>query len=240
MKKYIVTEEYQGVFTITFNRPNKRNALNTSMYEQLIKYFEYASNAKQIHCLLIKGDENCFSAGNDFTESTENEELAAFKFIEQLAIFDKPIIAAVAGPAVGIGTTLLLQCDMVIAATNSKFSLPFSQLGICLEAGASLLLPLKVGLNKAFELAVLGETFGAEQAYQYGIVNKVCQPNELVELALSIADSISKLPPDSVQTSKRLMRQSITSFMPDVLNNEKAEVMRLLKTEYCQSLFSNI
>lgn len=236
MENFILTEEVQGVLIITFNRKEKKNAINSLMYEQLSEHFDYASQAEHIRCLLIKGDVDCFSAGNDFTESVNDEELAAFKFIEQLAKFDKPLVAAVAGAAVGIATTMLLQCDMVIAATNSKFILPFTQLGICLEAGASLLLPLKVGHNKAFELAVLGEPFSAEQAHQYGIVNKVCQPAELIDTAVAIAQSIAKLPADSVQTSKRLMRQSTATLMPDVLKNEKAEVMRLLKTDYCQSV----
>ena len=235
MEKYILTEDTQGVFTITLNRLGKKNALCSSMYKQLIKYFIYASQSEHVRCLLIKGDINCFTAGNDFTESVNDEPLA-FKFIEQLAKFDKPFVAAVAGPTVGIGVTMLLHCDMVIAATNSQFMFPFSKLGICLEAGSSLLLPLKVGHNKAFEIAVLGEPFSAEQAYQYGIANKICQPEDLIDIAVSLARTITKLPADSVQTSKRLMRQSTAMHMPDVLNNEKHEVMRLLKSDYCQSM----
>lgn len=238
MKNLILTEEHQGVFTITLNRPMKKNAINAAMYKLLCEHLKYANDSVHIHCLLIQGDENCFSAGNDFAESGNEEELSAFVFIEQLAKFSKPIVAAVAGPAVGIGTTLLLQCDMIIAATNSKFILPFAHLGICLEAGASLLLPLKVGHNRAFELAVLGAPFAAEQAYQYGIVNQICQPNEVIKNALNIAQTIAKLPADSVQTSRRLMRQSTDKLMLDVINDEKSEVTRLLKTEYCQSILT--
>lgn len=235
MEKLILTEESQGVLTVTLNRMDKKNALNIAMYTQLIELFSYASKSEHIHCLLIKGDSNCFTAGNDFTESV-NEEQLAFKFIEQLAKFDKPLVAAVAGPTVGIGVTMLLQCDMVIAATNSKFMFPFTKLGICLEAGSSLLLPLKVGHNKAFEIAVLGEPFNADQAYKYGIVNKTCKPEDLINIAVSLARTITKLPADSVQTSKRLMRQPTAMNMPDVLDNEKHEVMRLLKSDYCQSM----
>ena len=236
MKNLVLTEEHQGVLTITLNRPMKKNAINAAMYKSLCEQLTYANESAHIHCLHIQGDENCFTAGNDFAESGNEEELSAFVFIEQLATFSKPIVAAVAGPAVGIGTTLLLQCDMIIAANNSKFILPFAHLGICLEAGASLLLPLKVGHNRAFELAVLGAPFTAEQAYQYGIVNQVCQPNEVIAKALNVAKTIAKLPADSVQTSRRLMRQSTDKLMLDVINNEKIEVTRLLKTEYCQSV----
>jgi len=236
MKNLVLTEEHQGVLTITLNRPTKKNAINAAMYKSLCEQLTYANESAHIHCLHIQGDENCFTAGNDFAESGNEEELSAFVFIEQLATFSKPIVAAVAGPAVGIGTTLLLQCDMIIAANNSKFILPFAHLGICLEAGASLLLPLKVGHNRAFELAVLGAPFTAEQAYQYGIVNQICQPNEVIAKALNVAKTIAKLPADSVQTSRRLMRQSTDKLMLDVINNEKIEVTRLLKTEYCQSV----
>jgi enoyl-CoA hydratase/carnithine racemase len=238
MNNLVLTEEHQGVLTITLNRPMKKNAINAAMYKSLCQHLTYANESAHIHCLLIQGDENCFTAGNDFAESGNEEELSAFVFIEQLATFSKPIVAAVAGPAVGIGTTMLLQCDMIIAANNSKFILPFTHLGICLEAGASLLLPLKVGLNRAFELAVLGAPFTAEQAYQYGIVNQVCQPNEVIAKALNVAQTIAKLPADSVQTSRRLMRQSTDKLMLDVINSEKSEVTRLLKTEYCQSILT--
>ncbi|WP_232769231.1 enoyl-CoA hydratase-related protein [Colwellia sp. Bg11-28] len=238
MNNLVLTEEHQGVLTITLNRSMKKNAINAAMYKSLCEHLTYANESAHIHCLLIQGDENCFTAGNDFAESGNEEELSAFVFIEQLATFSKPIVAAVAGPVVGIGTTLLLQCDMIIAANNSKFILPFAHLGICLEAGASLLLPLKVGLNRAFELAVLGAPFTAEQAYQYGIVNQVCQPNEVIAKALNVAQTIAKLPADSVQTSRRLMRQSTDKLMLDVINSEKSEVTRLLKTEYCQSMLT--
>jgi enoyl-CoA hydratase/carnithine racemase len=238
MNKLVLTEEQRGVLIITLNRPTKKNAINAAMYKSLCEQLTYANESAHIHCLLIQGDENCFTAGNDFAESGNEEELSAFDFIEHLATFSKPIIAAVAGPAVGIGTTLLLQCDMIIAANNSKFILPFAHLGICLEAGASLLLPLKVGLNRAFELAVLGAPFTAEQAYQYGIVNQVCQPTEVIAKALNVAQTIAKLPADSVQTSRRLMRQSTDKLMLDVINSEKSEVTRLLKTEYCQTMLT--
>ncbi|PHR83824.1 MAG: crotonase [Colwellia sp.] len=238
MKKLILTEEHQGVFTITLNRQAKKNAINAAMYELLCQHLKYANDSAHIRCLLIQGDANCFSAGNDFTESVDEEGLPAFIFIEQLIKFTKPIVAAVAGPAIGIGTTLLLQCDMVIAANNSKFILPFVHLGICLEAGSSLLLPLKIGYNRAFELAVLGAPFTAEQAYQYGIVNQVCQPNEVIEKALNVAQSIAKLPADSVQTSRKLMRQSTDKLMVTVTENEKNEVHRLMKTEEFQSIMN--
>lgn len=244
MNDLILTAEKQGVFTITLNRLDKKNALNTHMYQQLCQYFTYAQESKAIHCLLIRGDDNCFCAGNDlqdFMASTQNknsETLAALDFVNVLSKFDKPLVAAVAGAAVGIGTTLLLHCDMVIAANNSKFKLPFTQLGLCPEAGSSLLLPLRIGQNKAFELLVLGDSFTAEQAFDYGLVNRVCQPSELLATAESIALRIAKLPTDAVMTSRRLIRQVNQQQLAQVISNEGQEFSRLINTPDCKNILS--
>jgi len=244
MNDLILTSEKQGVFTITLNRLDKKNALNTIMYQQLCQLFTYAQENSTIHCLVIRGDENCFCAGNDlqdFMQCSQNDEsgdLAALDFVNVLSRFTKPLVAAVAGAAVGIGTTLLLHCDMVIAANNSKFKLPFTQLGLCPEAGSSLLLPLRIGQNKAFELLVLGKTFSAEQALSYGIANQVCQPNELLAIAEDIALSIAKLPTDAVMTSRRLIRQANQHQLAQVINNEGQEFSRLVNTPDCKNILA--
>ncbi len=244
MNDLILTSEKQGVFTITLNRLDKKNALNTIMYQQLCQLFTYAQENSTIHCLVIRGDENCFCAGNDlqdFMQCSQNDEsgdLAALDFVNVLSRFTKPLVAAVAGAAVGIGTTLLLHCDMVIAANNSKFKLPFTQLGLCPEAGSSLLLPLRIGQNKAFELLVLGQTFSAEQALSYGIANQVCQPNELLAIAEDIALSIAKLPTDAVMTSRRLIRQANQQQLEQVINNEGQEFSRLVNTPDCKNILA--
>ncbi|WNC74214.1 enoyl-CoA hydratase-related protein [Thalassotalea psychrophila] len=244
MSQFIHSEQQKGVLTITLNRADKKNALDTQMYERLCQLFTYANETDEIRCLLIQGDEKCFCSGNDLADfiasANNNEELAAFKFIQALCQFEKPLIAAVAGPAVGIGTTMLLHCDMVIAASNSKFILPFSHVGICLEAGASLLLPLKVGSNRAFELGVLGNPFDAEQAYQYGIVNQVCEPEMLLEIAKHVAEKIARMPDDPVQTSRKLLRSATDKVLEQVIESERDEVMRLLKTDYCQSAVASL
>lgn len=241
MNNLIVTTEQQGVFTITLNRTHKKNALNEQMYRDLCKYFQYAQNTQHIHCLVIRGDENCFCAGNDlkdFLQSSDKEDLIALDFIKILANFNKPLVAAVAGVAVGIGTTLLLHCDMVIAAKNAKFKLPFAQLGLCPEAGSSLLLSRLIGQNLAFELMVLGKGFDVQKAYQYGLVNEVCQPDELLNMTAKIAETIAALPSDAVITSKRLIRQSTQANLTQAMKDEATEFSRLIKTPECKNILA--
>tara|TARA_B110000467_G_C18249711_1_gene439662 strand:- start:116 stop:862 length:747 start_codon:yes stop_codon:yes gene_type:complete len=245
MNDLILTSENQGVFTISLNRLDKKNALNTAMYQQLCQLFTYAQESNTVHCLLIQGDENCFCAGNDLQDFIEcsqkegNGELAAFDFVNILSNFTKPLVAAVAGAAVGIGTTLLLHCDIVIAANNSKFKLPFTQLGLCPEAGSSLLLTQRIGQNKAFELMVLGKTFNADQALGYGIANQVCQPHELLSSAEETALTIAALPTDALMTSRRLIRQANKQLLTQVIKDEGKEFSRLVVTPECKNILNS-
>jgi len=239
MTDLIITKENKGVFTLILNRLDKKNALNTLMYQQLCQHFAYAKGNSNIHCVLIHGDENCFCAGNDlqdFIESSEDDSLAALDFVKTISEFNKPIVAAVAGAAVGIGTTLLLHCDMIIAANNTKFKLPFTQLGLCPEAGSTLLLTQLVGQNRAFELMILGNTFSAEQALQYGIANQVCLPEELLSIAGKVATTIARLPSDAVMTSRKLIRQTTQAQLSQVIENEGNEFSRLVNTPECKAI----
>jgi len=241
MSNLILTTEKQGVFTITLNRFDKKNALTNDMYKQLCQYFSYAEQAASIRCLVIQGDESCFCAGNDlhdFLQCSADGDLAALDFVKVLSEFTKPLVAGVAGAAVGIGTTLLLHCDMVIAATNSKFKLPFTQLGLCPEAGSSLLLTQKVGQNKAFELMVLGNTFNAEQALSFGIANQTCQPDELLAVTEKVALTIAALPSESVMTSRRLIRQGNQLALSQAISDESQEFVRLVNTDECKNILA--
>jgi len=221
MTDFIITKENNRVLTIILNRFDKKNALNTLMYQQLCQHFEYAKNNNDLQ---------------DFIVSSQNDSLAALDFVKVLNEFNKPIIAAVAGAAVGIGTTLLLHCDMVIAADNAKFKLPFTQLGLCPEAGSSFLLTRLIGQNRAFELMVLGNTFTAEQAKEYGIANQVCTPDQLLLIANKIAKSIAQLPSDAVMTSRKLIRHASQSQLTQVIENEGNEFSRLVNTPECKAI----
>ncbi|MDG1733355.1 MAG: enoyl-CoA hydratase-related protein [Thalassotalea sp.] len=239
MSNLILSHENSGVFSITLNRLDKKNALNTDMYQQLVDLFRHASKTKSIHCVLIQGDSSCFCAGNDlddFIKNSDSKDLAAFEFIKVLASFEKPIVASVAGAAVGIGSTILLHCDMVIAATNSKFKLPFTQLGLCPEAGSSFLLTRLVGQQKAFELMVLGKGFNAFEAVQYGIANEACEPEEVLAKGLSVANSIAALPLDALLTSRKLIRDASATILQQVMVNEAHEFGRLVEGDECKTI----
>ena len=241
MSNLILTTEKQGVFTITLNRIDKKNALTNAMYQELCQHLAYAEKIPSVHCLVIQGNENCFCAGNDlhdFMQCSTDDDLVALEFVKALSEFTKPLVAGVAGVAVGIGTTLLLHCDMVIAADNSKFKLPFTQLGLCPEAGSSLLLTQKVGANKAFELMVLGNTFNAEQALSYGIANQICQPDELITLTQDVAQAIANLPVDAVMTSRRLIRQGQKLALSQAISDESQEFVRLVNTDECKNILA--
>ncbi|KGJ96660.1 enoyl-CoA hydratase-related protein [Colwellia psychrerythraea] len=241
MSNLILTTEKQGVFTITLNRTDKKNALTNAMYQELCRHFAYANETPSVHCLVIQGNENCFCAGNDlhdFMQCSKDDDLAALEFVKVLSEFTKPLVAGVAGVAVGIGTTLLLHCDMVIAANNSLFKLPFTQLGLCPEAGSSLLLTQKVGQNKAFELMVLGTSFNAEQALNFGIANQTCQPEELLTKTNEIALAIARLPVESVMTSRRLIRQGNQLALSQVIVDEGQEFVRLVNTDECKNILA--
>lgn len=241
MTDLILTTEKDGVFTITLNRLDKKNALTNAMYKQLCQYFFYAEKTPSIHCLVIQGNEHCFCAGNDlqdFIQCSADDELAAIEFVKVLSTFTKPLVAGVSGAAVGIGTTLLLHCDMVIAANNSQFKLPFTQLGLCPEAGSSLLLTQKVGPNIAFELMVLGKTFNGEQALRYGIINKLCKPDELLALTAEVAQTIADLPVESVMTSRKLIRQANELALSQIINDESQAFFNLVNTKACKNIIA--
>jgi len=240
MNNLILTNEQNGVLTISLNRIDKKNALNSEMYSQLIDAFNQATSSDSVRCVLIQGNSNCFCAGNDLQDFMENaDNLVAFDFIKVLGEFNKPLVAAVAGPAVGIGTTLLLHCDMVVAANNSKFKLPFTQLGLCPEAASSYLLTQRVGYNRAFELLVLGDLFLADDAEKYGIVNKVTSPEDLLDTANSIATKIASLPNEAVKASHQLIRNATQSTMMDAMATEAKEFARLVKTPECKAILQS-
>ena len=172
-----------GVMTLTFNRVDKKNSLTAAMYTALADAVEQAERNTDVRVLVFQGHETVFCAGNDIADFLNNPpstpDAPVFRLLRNIAAFPKPVLAAVAGPAVGIGTTLLFHCDLVYAGDNAAFAMPFVNLGVCPEAASSLLAPQMMGYHRAAEALLLGEPFMAEAALEVGLVNRVLPPTEV-------------------------------------------------------------
>lgn len=208
----ILTSKAEGVLTITFNRPEKKNALTGAMYAKLADALEAAETDNSVRVILFSGNGGAFTAGNDLQDFLNNppegENTPVFRFLRAISTAAKPMIAAVSGVAVGVGTTMLLHCDLVYAAENARLSLPFVNLALVPEAGSSLLLPRMIGHHRAAELFLLGEPFTAATAREYGIVNAVFAEEALLDAAMTTARKIAAKPPTAVKLTKQLLRQA--------------------------------
>ncbi len=206
----ILTHHDAGVLTLTFNRVERKNSLNVAMYALLADAIEQAAVDDATRAVVIQGHETVFSAGNDIQDFLQNppagQDSPVFRFLRGIATFPKPLLAAVCGPAVGVGTTLLLHCDLVYAGDNAAFSMPFVNLGLCPEAASSLLVPRMFGYHRAAEALLLGEPFYAEAALEVGLVNRVVPPSEANALAQAQAKKLAAKPLSSLVETKRLMK----------------------------------
>lgn len=212
----ILAHREAGILTLTFNRVDKKNAITAAMYAALADAMNEAERDDGIRVVVLQGHEQVFTAGNDLGDFLKNppdtsgdkaEPAPVVRYLEALRTFSKPLVAAVAGPAVGIGTTMLLHCDLVYAADNAAFSLPFVNLGLCPEAGASLLLPALVGYPRAAEKLMLGEPFYAEEAVEMGLINRILPPNEVNAYAQAQAAKLAAKPMASLRATKALMKK---------------------------------
>jgi enoyl-CoA hydratase/carnithine racemase len=209
---HIQVRDDQGVRIISFNRPEKRNAFNLEMYQQFTEYLIQGEADNDIRAFMFHGTENCFTSGNDIADFLKSGKLdqqhPTVKFLFCLLDLKKPVVAAVAGAAVGIGTTLLFHCDLVYADNSAKFQMPFVSLALVPEAASSLLLPLIVGQQKAAELILLGDAFNAATAAELNIINKVVDEADLLSFSLAQAKKLAAQPPQSLQASKQLLRHN--------------------------------
>lgn len=192
-------------------RPEKKNALTGEMYGQLAAALAAADADSQVRAILLHGSKDCFTAGNDVGDFLKRPPLSegspSFRFFDVMLAMKKPLVAAVGGPAVGIGSTLLLHCDLVYAAANARFQLPFVPLGIVPEFGSTYLLPLLAGYQRAAELLLLGQPFTAQKAYEVGMVTAVVSAESLMEEANKAANALAALPPESLRLTKLLMKK---------------------------------
>jgi enoyl-CoA hydratase/carnithine racemase len=207
--EHVVVSRAGGICELRLNRPEKRNAITLAMYETLWDALVRAEADESIRVLLFSGAGASFTAGNDlvdFMSRPQTEDSPTLRFVRLLPKIHKVLIAAVHGATVGIGVTMLLHCDLVVAARNARFSMPFVKLGLVPEAGSSLLLPRLVGHQRAAELLLLGTAIDASTAFNYGLVNRVVEDNALLDEARSLARSVAEQPPGALRATKQLIR----------------------------------
>jgi enoyl-CoA hydratase/carnithine racemase len=209
---------------VALARLDKKNALTGEMYGQLADALAGADADAQVRVVLLHGAPDCFCAGNDVGDFLKRPPLVegspSARFFVAMQELRKPIVAAVGGPAVGIGTTMLLHCDIVYAASNARFQLPFVPLGITPEFGSTYILPLLAGYQRAAELLLLGQPFTAEKAYEIGIVTAVVSPEKLFFEAEKAAAALAALPPQSVQLTKMMMKKRHAQIVRETIAEE--------------------
>jgi enoyl-CoA hydratase/carnithine racemase len=232
MSDHIVVETQSRVLTIRLNRPEKKNALTQAMYRSMTEGLLAAEADRSVRAVMITGTESTFTAGNDivdFANARPGEPSAAITFLQTLAAAQKPVIAAVNGLAIGIGTTLLLHCDLVYAAASARFQLPFVNLGLCPEAGSSFILPLLAGYQRAAQLVFFGEPFGAEEAHGLGMVNAVIADNDLLSFATDKARQLAEKPPGALAATKRLLKQGTQVLRSEAMSREAEQFAAALQ-----------
>ena len=238
----ILTSTYAGVMTITLNRAEKKNAITSTMYTTMADALNQAANDGAVRIVLIQGHETIFCAGNDIGDFLNHpptaEESPVYRFLQTISVFPKPLIAAVCGAAVGVGTTLLLHCDLVYAGDNASFSLPFVNLGLCPEAGSSLLFPQMLGYHRAAEVMLLGDALKVDAALATGLVNRVMPPVEVNAFALAQARKLTTKPMSSLLEIKRLMKRGQTSLVKAQMTEEGMSFARMLKEPAAKEAFT--
>lgn len=210
MSEYIRVSRADGVLTIAIDRPEKKNALTAPMYERMIAALDEAAGDGSIGAVMFCGADGVFTAGNDIADFLADykdiAEFAGLRFVCRVAAFDKPVVAAVDGVAMGVGTTMLFHCDLVYASPRAKFRMPFIDLALVPEAGSSLLVPLRVGMAKATEFLLLGDAFDAAEGKALGIVNAIVEAGGLTAHAHAAAARLAAKPREALAASRRLMR----------------------------------
>ncbi|QIM53005.1 enoyl-CoA hydratase [Hydrogenophaga crocea] len=237
----ILVHTEAGIRTLTFNRADKKNSITSAMYGALADALAGAADDPAVRVVLIQGHETVFSAGNDIGDFLNNPpaglDSPVFRFLKGIATFPKPLIAAVCGPAVGVGTTLLFHCDLVYAGDNAAFSMPFVNLGLCPEAASSLLVPQMLGYHRAAEALLLGEPFMAEAALEVGLVNRVLPPTEANAYAHSVAAKLAAKPLSSLIETKRLMKKGQGELVLKTIAEEGASFGRMLREPAAKEAF---
>lgn len=224
-----------AVLEIHINRPERKNALTHAMYTAINDALQAGEARPDIRVFLITGTTDCFTAGNDMVDFLQNPPTAegspVMLFLDTLVKLKKPVVAAVNGPAVGVGTTMLLHCDLVYLGKDAKLKMPFVGLGLCPEAGSSYLLPLMLGQQRAAELLLLGEAIDATQAQAYGLANSIHENEACLDVARRKASELAALPPAAVRVSKDFMKRPFQEQLLAHMAQEGREFIARLGSE---------
>ena len=242
MSEHVRSETARGVLRLALARPEKKNALTLAMYDALTAALAGAAAEPAVRVVLLHGEGGVFTAGNDLfdflSDPPRGEDSPVFRFLHAVSTFPKPLLAAVAGPAVGIGTTVLLHCDLAWAAPSARFSLPFVNLGLVPEAASSLLLPATVGTKRAAAWLLFGESFGAEEAAQAGLINGVVPEEDLLDHAMARALALAQKPPEALRLTKSLLRRPHEASIAETLGEEGRLFVSRLASPEAQEAFT--
>lgn len=236
-------DDAAGVRHIVIHRPEKKNAFTGAMYAALAEALAAADEAADVRCVLLEGAGGSFTAGNDLNDFASNPprdpaNAPVFRFLHGLVAFSKPLIAAVDGPAIGIGSTLLLHCDLVFASDRARFAFPFVNLALVPEAGSSVLLAERVGAARAYEWFLLGEPIDAAEAERSGLVTKVVPQAELARYARARAELIATKPPEAVRLTKKLLRDPKREATTAAIHRESASFTERLQSAEAKAQFA--
>lgn len=234
----VIAQLEQRVLTLSLNRPERKNALTLAMYAALAELIASAEADAEVRVIVLTGSDEFFTAGNDLldfmNEPTIHPNHPVVRFIDALRNCKKPVVAVVRGHAIGIGTTMLLHCDLVYAADDARLQLPFVNLGLCPEYASSYLVPRLVGQQKAAELFLLGEVFSGADAETMGLVTKAVPWDELSEYARAKIARLAQQPPAAVRRSKALLRAGTQAALEASLSAEYAGFAEGLASEECK------
>lgn len=238
----IAVQTINGVARIAIARPEKKNAITVAMYQAMADAIGAAHEDGAVRAILIHGEPDIFTAGNDLEDFLKNPpagmDAPVFQFMQMLGLAEKPVVAAVNGAAVGIGTTMLMHCDLVYCADNAMFSMPFVSLGVCSEFASSLTIPLAAGFHKAAEKLLLAEPISAEEALEMKIVNRILPPGEVLDYAIRQAERFNGLPPASVRETKRLMKAGWRAMTEKLIVDEAKTFEKLLRGAEAKEAFN--
>ena len=242
MSEFVQVTDADGVRTVRMNRPEKKNALTSEMYAAMAEAIDGAANSPGVHCILMAGAPGVFSAGNDmqdFMKAAAGGSLGndVLHFLHALARSEKPLVAAVQGLAVGVGTTMLFHCDYVVVADNVRLITPFVSLGILPEAGSSLLGPRLMGHQRAFALLAMGRPFDAAAAKEAGIANVIAPMAEVDTVALQAARDIAALPQEALAITRSLLRGSPADVAARI-DHESGMFRERLRSPEAQAAFT--